>query len=189
MRPFIASLVVLFAAAGCTEDNNPSAFEPEYSVRVIGAFERLNPDDPNSKWVGVEVTRIVDHQGSLICENEVDTEGWEVEDPNAELSLEMVREAALEVRAECAREYEEQTSQLTEVGYLSFEARNSRYGEQVGTVYTSEDLVTWEAYATGMLVDDTLAYHSTRWVFADAFHSRPSGEPEIRDLAEPPLQQ
>ena len=94
MRPFIASLVVLFAAAGCTENSNPSAFEPEYSVRVIGAFERLNPNDPDSRWVGMEVTRIVDHQGTLICENEVDAEGLEVEDPDAELSLEMVRDAA-----------------------------------------------------------------------------------------------
>jgi len=187
MRPLIASLVVLFAAAGCDEATNPSAFEPDYTMRTFGDFERLNAD----VWVGVERTRIVDNQGTLVCEDVIDAEAWEVEDPFADLSLELAREALEALRPDCTRVYEDETTQISGVRYLIFDSDHTRYGEQFGTVFVSEDLESWEPYASGMLVDDRLAYHRTRWISAASVREPPAGDigEGIRDLQEPPLKQ
>ncbi|MBW2258329.1 MAG: hypothetical protein JRI25_27540 [Deltaproteobacteria bacterium] len=125
MRPFIVSLVVLIAAGGCTEPTNSSAFEPEYTLRVFGDFERLNPADRDSVWVGVEHTRIVDNQGTLVCEDVLDTEAWEIEDPDADLSLEMAREGIADLVPDCTRVYADEMSRITGQRYLSFVASHS----------------------------------------------------------------
>ncbi|MBW1879990.1 MAG: hypothetical protein JRJ84_16635 [Deltaproteobacteria bacterium] len=191
MRPFIVSLVVLIAAGGCTEPTNSSAFEPEYTLRVFGDFERLNPADRDSVWVGVEHTRIVDNQGTLVCEDVLNTEAWEIEDSDADLSLEMAREGIADLVPDCTRVYADEMSRITGQRYLSFVASHSRYGEAFCTVHTSDDFEEWERYASGMLIDGALAYHRTQRIFAASVREPPMGDPGdgIRDLGEPPLKQ
>jgi hypothetical protein len=186
MRPFITSLVVLIAAVGCTEPIT-STFDPDYSVRTLGQFERLDADSGDlAVWVGVESTLILDHEGTLVCEEAVDIEAWEIDDQDAELSLGVVRGEIRELIPDCSRVYNHQSSQVSGQRFLSFVERPSRYGEQFGTVYTSEDFEEWEPYASGMLEDGSLVYHHTRWIMADSVREPPARDPldGIRDPAE-----
>jgi hypothetical protein len=189
MRPFIAPLVVLIATVGCTEPTNSTSFDPDFSVVIIGGFERLDPNGPDLGWVGVESTVILDREGTLVCDDAVEIEAWEVNDAGAELSLDLAREAIRDLRPNCTREYDRQTSRISGQQHLSFVATETRYGEVFGTVYTAADNGDWEPYATGMLDDGRLVYHTKRWVSADSVREPPAGDPMdgIRDLPEPPL--
>lgn len=92
-------LVLAVALIGCSHSDVPA--DGVYA-ETIGSLERLNPDDPQSPWVGEEVVRIVG-DGELLCDGDAFLDAEADRGNGEEVSLEVIRSPAKDLAEACHR--------------------------------------------------------------------------------------
>lgn len=135
---------------------------PEAGVRseTIGSMERVNPDDPNSAWVGEEIVRIVDGEGELLCQGDVDLDATAEVDGD-EVTLEVLRSTIRALADDCSFSVDD--VQLRSASrYLAFQSGPKSGEFSTGRVLRADSPDgPWTVFAGGVFDGERIVYRRT----------------------------
>jgi len=176
MRPItmtaLATLITLAPACDQTLEGTSPTF-----AQVTGLVTQVDPDDPDSEWIGTEEVRIYDVDGETLCEGEVDMDAIRTGDDR--VTLDVIRSELRAIGAQCQRRFDER-SYVSAARYMRFEPNARELGPDHGRLLTSDSPSgPWHDYAGGIMVDGHIAYHQT---LRSPRQDLGEPNPDIRDL-------
>ena len=177
----LAMLALTLSLTACEADLEA----PELGAvsETIGSMERVNPDDPDSMWVGEESVRIVGADGTLLCEGDVEFDAH-VSDracTDCEVSLDVLRSTVREVADRCTFSVEGMRFGSAS-RFLAFQPSPKGGDLLVGRVLRADSADgPWIDFAGGVFDGDRIVYHRNEPVGAAVVVEDPA-EWEPREL-------
>jgi hypothetical protein len=151
-------VALLLVACGADDDT----LEVGPVVEVYGEMARVDAR-PDAPWVGTETVRVVDADGALVCQGDVDLDAVGAAEPpcpRCELTLDVLRSTLRDLAQDCDLISEAPPLGLSE-RFLAFTPTSAKTPSLGRVAQAPRPDGPWTDFASGVLSDGRLFYQRT----------------------------